>query len=364
MLRSLLISLGIISPPRKRGRRDIRYAHPSHASHSPEKPMPDKQHAFLKSSKDDSCAPLPPPPDYEKKSFYKKRKDIPSADYIFSQNEEKIRRLTLIYLADQGEGGASSKHIDSYVLKNIMRSHAIAAICENQEDYREKMRGIRNLMKREKRIFYDSDRSVWLFNNDIPIRETTQKEKGFLRHQGVGEGWANIPDEMDAIRWIHREFNRTPERFENFCVSIMKSQGRVPLNVTEKHPISGADGGFDAIGDWSIDGKICPVALQAKCYAPDRQVGSDETDRFFGALLRNKIKHGFMITTATFSKKVKDYVSSYEETGAQIEMIDQKYLIKIMLSKATSPQGFGLHRTEAGMVYMNVDILRRAGEKV
>ncbi len=74
MLRSLLISLGIISPPRKRGRRDIRYAHPSHASHSPEKPMPDKQHGFLKSSKDDSCAPLPPPPDYEKNHFIKSGK--------------------------------------------------------------------------------------------------------------------------------------------------------------------------------------------------------------------------------------------------------------------------------------------------
>lgn len=190
------------------------------------------------------------------------------------------------------------------------------------------------------------------------MRDLTDKEQRFLATQGLGPGWRNIQSETDAIKWLHQNF--TPDEFENFCIAILTEHCGVPVSLTEKRRISGADGGFDGTGIYIIDGKPENIALQVKRYGPDRQVGQDHCQKFVGALFENGWKHGIIITTATFSDRLYESVKINKERGIWVELIDQTRLAEIMLKKTDQPHGFGLHRTERGLIYINESILKRA----
>ncbi len=351
MLKSLLVFLGIMDPPRKQGKGSIRYAHPSHAPNSNKKM---RQDSFTSSHVKNSTSSA-----YEQRSFYKKGVNIPSVDQIFPKYEEQVRRLTLSFLSQKGKDGASYKEIDEYIFGKIIKSRDVAFSCASQADYKEKMRDIRNEMRRERRISYDTDRNIWQFNSDVPVRALTPNEEMFLSRRGLGKGWVNIPNEMDAISWIHKEFSPTPEKFEHFCASILTTHCNVPVKITEKRP-SGADGGFDLIGEMIIEGELRPVVVEAKCWNPQAQVGTDVLYKFRGAMDLHNIRHGFIITTANFSANLLKDAALFK--GVEFELIAQERLAKIMLTRTTEPHGFGLHKTDAEMVYMNEDILRKAGE--
>lgn len=195
----------------------------------------------------------------------------------------------------------------------------------------------------------------------IRMRDLTHKEKKYFSFKKLGEGWKRIESTSDCIRWIHQ--NLSPDEFEHFCISVLSTHCKVPIRITEKHPISGADGGLDGTGEFQINGRTESVALQAKRYANSHWVTDDEGDRFVGALFKRGWKYGFFITTSIFSPQLKESVKEFEKKGIFIELIDQKRLAEIMLMRQDQPHGYGLHCTdEYKLVYFNEGMLRDAAK--
>ena len=67
------------------------------------------------------------------------------------------------------------------------------------------------------------------------------------------------------------------------------------------------------------------IYMQAKEWAPDRVVGQPEIQNFVGAIA-GKHGDGLSVTTATFSKKAKDYANTHH-----IILIDGEKLANLMI---------------------------------
>ncbi len=356
ILYEILQRLGLVERQRPASKRIVRYAHPSH-----DPAWQAKQKTFK---------PAPAPPIYP---VNKKHDEfhIQSFDDVF-RDMGRVEELTIVCIRSCGEEGAKHSFINKYVLGKLCLSSESAEKRSKQSKYADKLKSIRNKLKQDGRIDYDRRKEVWTLpkpvkkrqskNQSIQIgRELTQKEKAYFAAQGFqnGDEWRKINDEYEAIQWLLD--NYTPLQFENFCNAILRAHN-VNIRITQKHPVSGADGGFDGEGTYEIDGVVHPVALQAKRYALNGQVGYDHCARFAGGLVLRGWKYGFIMTTGTFSDKSWECATQYAERGISLELIDQNKLIEIMLWKTVDPHGFGLHKTpDLDLVYINQNILKRAG---
>ena len=277
-------------------------------------------------------------------------------EQLFGDKDE-LKELTMAYLDQQGRKGDSRAAINQHVALALTGDADLAESLLSKKSIRAKLSTARQELKEEKRIGYSHTQDVW-YSKNVKSRDLTEREQRFLAANGLGPGWRNISSKTDAIKWLHQNF--TPDEFENFCIAILTEHCGVPVSLTEKRRISGADGGFDGTGVLTIDGKPENIALQVKRYAPDRQVGQDHCQKFVGALFENGWRHGIIITTGTFSDRLYESVKINKERGIWIELIDQVRLAEIMLKKTDQQHGFGLHRTERGRIYINENILKRA----
>lgn len=220
------------------------------------------------------------------------------------------------------------------------------------------LRSVRSGLKSQKKIGFNTKTRVWYVQRTSD-RKLTDKERRFLELQGLGSGWKPISKKLDAIRWLHK--NLTPDQFEKFCIAILTSHCAVPMELSPKRPVSGADDGFDGFGEMSIDGKIEKVILQVKRFKPDTFVHSNACREFLGTMDEQRARHGFFITTGLFADRFKKVVLSAEGVNKWIELIDQERLADIMLVKGNNAHGFGLYKSpDLGLYYMNESILRRA----
>ncbi len=98
----------------------------------------------------------------------------------------------------------------------------------------------------------------------------------------------------------------SPYKFEKFVIDLLSKNGIDGVIMEDKL-------GFSLI------------YMQAKEWAPDRVVGQPEIQNFVGAIA-GKHGDGLFVTTATFSKKAKDYANTHH-----IILIDGEKLANLMI---------------------------------
>lgn len=332
----------------KRVKPDIRYGDPSHDS-STWKKKPEKAKEKPSSSKISHFI--------SKKVSSKRLEEIS----IILSDQDEVERITLGFIRSGGRDGLETTHLNKLILRKALGEVSEIAMCLKIKKVTDQLHDVRVKLSKRGDIGFNSFEKVW-YPKEIKTRNITDKEDRFLKAKGIkSEGWVSIPHKLEAIRWLHKNFS--PDEFEQFCCELLKYSHVHNVCVTEKR-LSGADGGLDGTGDYTIENEIFPIIFEAKCYNPDKQVGEDICTKLAGVMMREKVKHGFIITTAQFSDRAVECVNTIRENeGYQIELIDQDRMAEIMIFREESPHGLGLHRTDAGFIYMNQNILRNTVTK-
>lgn len=113
-----------------------------------------------------------------------------------------------------------------------------------------------------------------------------------------------------------------PYQFERIVVKLFKKMNYGTVVWTGKP----GDGGVDAIINEDNLG-VHKIYIQAKRYAKNNQVGDKDVKHFCGCMETNKITHGILVTTSTFSAPAEKTIMSINK---RIEMIDGKRLAHLM----------------------------------
>lgn len=267
--------------------------------------------------------------------------------------------LTLSEVEKSGEEGVSTPHLNKAIIEGFLRVSGVGAdisVFERRPTH-DHLHKMRCRLAKDGKISFDKRTKRWKCNA-VKARNLTEKEGRFLKAKGLGPGWVNIADKLEAIKWLHREFSDS--EFEEFCCALLRHSNVENPVVTEKRE-SGADGGIDGTGTYRISDMLVPIVFQAKRNAINTQIGTDICQKLAGAMLERHIHHGFLITTGTFSVRAHEAIKKIEEHSPyQIELIDQDRMAEIMICTKDKPHGFGLHRTEIGLIYMNQDILKQS----
>lgn len=119
----------------------------------------------------------------------------------------------------------------------------------------------------------------------------------------------------------------TPPFFERLVVELLVAMGYGGSRTDAGQALGkSGDGGVDGIIKEDRLG-LDVIYLQAKRWA-DAVVGRPDIQQFAGALQGNRARKGVFITTSTFSKEARDYVSRLE---SKIILIDGKDLAYLMI---------------------------------
>ncbi|MFX0545201.1 restriction endonuclease [Roseovarius sp. S1116L3] len=121
----------------------------------------------------------------------------------------------------------------------------------------------------------------------------------------------------------------SPTRFERLILDLLSAMnfGRGDLDNSRMTPGSG-DGGIDGIINEDALG-LDAVYIQAKRYAPDNKVGRPDIQRFVGSLTGESATKGVFVTTSSFSKEARDYISRVQQ---RIVLIDGDKLAQLMIA--------------------------------
>lgn len=123
--------------------------------------------------------------------------------------------------------------------------------------------------------------------------------------------------------------NQSPDFFEKLVVDLLVSMGYGGSKI-ENSQVLGKS------GDEGIDGVIKEdklgfdkIYIQAKRWDTEKTVGRPELQKFVGALTGQGASKGAFITTASFTKEAKEYVS--KQHACKIVLIDGKSLAALMV---------------------------------
>lgn len=121
----------------------------------------------------------------------------------------------------------------------------------------------------------------------------------------------------------------SPTDFEKLVVKLLLKMGYGDGidNAGIVTPASG-DGGIDGIIKEDQLG-FSNICIQAKKWDIDATVSRPDLQKFVGALQGEKATKGLFITTASFTKGAKDYVSNL--SGLTVVLIDGTQLMKLMI---------------------------------
>ena len=148
------------------------------------------------------------------------------------------------------------------------------------------------------------------------LSPTEQIEDGVARlHAAVA---ADLLDRLHA---------QSPAFFEQAVLDLLMAMGYGGTEGRATRTQLSNDGGIDGIIDQDALG-LSRVYVQAKRYGLDSSVGSPEIQGFVGALHGNQANQGVFITTASFSKKARDYASN---VATRVVLIDGSRLAALMI---------------------------------
>jgi restriction endonuclease Mrr len=134
-------------------------------------------------------------------------------------------------------------------------------------------------------------------------REQRREQLAERRHQEL----------LHAIRISGAVSQLTPTEFEVFVGTLFENFG-----CTVEHTGKGGDGGID-LRVRGPNGK--PGLVQCKQYAPDHPVGAPTVRNLRGAMAREGIDLGFLVTTSTFTQPARE-----EAEGSGIYLFDAEKL--------------------------------------
>ena len=115
---------------------------------------------------------------------------------------------------------------------------------------------------------------------------------------------------------LKNPYRATPEEFERLCAAIFEHRG-YKVELTSK----GADYGVDAIARK----RGLTLAIGAKRYAKNRNVGNRWVQQLLGSMQHYGADHAALITTSNFTRQAKE-----QTVGALIELIDGEQLREII----------------------------------
>ncbi len=313
----------------------------------------------------------------EAEQKYKKKKQAVKLDDRWLQNEDEIKKVVLELLANQGNKGFSVRQLNQCVVSSFLESEYNVVTLSNEKYVRDTLYGIYSVLRSEEKIWFRPSNRTWVIKkqpsaakrkasifDNFYIRDVNQKERVFLRENYKIKGnWKYIKSE-DVFSWLHSflsQGSKNGEAFERFCCCLLEHYYVSDVKITKKRAVSGADGGVDGVGIERIDNVEQGFAFEAKCYAPDRQVGEDIVAKFSFVLgTKLNYKHGCIITTGTFSDRAEKAIKKAENTyGYKIISIDKYQIIDMMCNReGRYSKGLGLFKTDDyGIYYLNEDML-------
>lgn len=127
---------------------------------------------------------------------------------------------------------------------------------------------------------------------------------------------------------VDRLRKASPEFFERCVLQLLVKMGYGGIEGDAEHLGRPGDGGFDGMVKKDPLG-FDVVYTQAKRYAADHTVGSQEVQAFVGALHGRHADRGVFITTSGFSKSAADYA---ETVPTRIVLIDGERLGELMVT--------------------------------
>lgn len=151
---------------------------------------------------------------------------------------------------------------------------------------------------------------------------------------------ALVDDLGEAIRSI------TPQRFERLILDLLIEMGYGGGDIENgRMTRTSGDGGIDGIINEDALG-LDAVYVQAKKYAPENTVGRPDIQRFVGSLTGEGASKGVFVTTSSFSREARDYVSRIQQ---RVVLIDGVALAQLLVK-----HGVGV-RERAVYVIKDVD---------
>ena len=143
---------------------------------------------------------------------------------------------------------------------------------------------------------------------------------------------------------------------------MLEHCGVTNTEISERHPVTGADGGIDGYGTYRLDGKDVRVSFQAKRYNPKYTLGVEHARNFTASTQAKDVDYGFLIATCDLTPDAKEHIEAItnnKRLPTEIEIIDQTRLIECMIHRANSVHGYGLHKTDdLGIYYLNPSMLK------
>ena len=325
---------------------DIRYADPSHAemnerirtgANVKEQKVPKVTNRDKPQSK-----PSPPP----KVTF----------------DPDEIAEKIIIFLKKpEYKKGAPHKNLTNYVWACVKGN-----LRWRPQSFKDALQVALNKLKDENKIGFNKKSRLWKLKNKsekVKLHPLSDKEKAYFKREGLGEGWYRLNDNKtgrDAIKWLHQNYSW--EEFETFCCHMLEHCGVKDTVISERHPVTGADGGIDGYGTYHLDGKNVRVSFQAKRYNPKYFLGVEHARNFTASTQAKDVDYGFLITTCDLTPDAREHIETItnnERFPTEIEIIDQTRLIECMIHRANSVHGYGLHKTDdLGIYYLNPQMLK------
>jgi len=134
---------------------------------------------------------------------------------------------------------------------------------------------------------------------------------------------AALVDQLgEAIRSV------TPQRFERLILDLLIAMGYGGGDIENgRMTKASGDGGIDGIINEDALG-LDAVYVQAKKYATDNTVGRPDVQRFVGSLTGEGASKGVFVTTSSFSREAREYVSRIQQ---RVVLIDGLALAQLLL---------------------------------
>lgn len=138
----------------------------------------------------------------------------------------------------------------------------------------------------------------------------------------------------------------TPQRFERLILDLLIAMGYGGGDIENgRMTKASGDGGIDGIINEDALG-LDAVYVQAKKYAPANTVGRPDIQRFVGSLTGEGASKGVFVTTSSFSREAREYVSRIQQ---RVVLIDGGALAQLLVK-----HGVGV-RERAVYVIKDVD---------
>ncbi len=166
------------------------------------------------------------------------------------------------------------------------------------------------------------------------VRERSEEEvaededlSGLTPEEALENAYQRIRSDLSE-KLLSHVLSSTPGFFEKLVVELLVKMGYGgSLRDAARAVGQSGDEGIDGIIDEDRLG-LDTIYIQAKKWKTSTSVGRPEIQKFVGALQGKRAKKGIFITTTSFSKEARDYVSNID---TKVVLIDGHRLTDLMI---------------------------------